>query len=266
MTRKILFFCFVCITILVAKDSVDSDESLEFLRSLTQIEGAQIESISRNNGEDVVSFSNLSLVVGESGVISRDLGAYQVLVGNVDITHVDGTRAIGKITPITQLQQPFLPTPRLNAKEGDKVSFRIFNNKAFIIAPNEETYKAVIEKYSGAVEIINADLLMGFLNSQGKHDPTNKTLSAACSEYAAGLVFIVGSQNLAIFSCPNAKILKKYAFTPLNKDSFQSPFFTRTKFDGGGSLTYLFASKKSREYYQYYDIFIGDLAPESVKK
>lgn len=253
MFKKILIF--MCINAFLSAN----DDSIELIRTLTQPESTKIESIDNTKGETFVNFANLSLMVGESGIIVRNLEVYELLVGNVEIVSTNGTLATGKITPITQLSQPYLPTPRLSAEVGDSVTFRNFNNKAFLIAPNEETYRAIAEKYGQIIDFINPDLLMGFLNSRGKHDPTNKTLIAACSEYAAGLVFIVGSKNLGIFSCPNATLIKKFPFTPLNSEHFQSPFFTRIKFDGGGSLTYLFASKKSRQYYQYYDTFIGDL-------
>ncbi|MWV61909.1 plasminogen-binding protein pgbA [Helicobacter saguini] len=264
MLKKILIF--VCVCVFLSANDEKFDDSIEFIRTLSQPESTQIESISDEKGEILATFSNLSLVKGESGIVMRDLEVYQALVGNMEIVEVDGTKAVGKFSKLTQLSQPYLPTPRLKAEVGDKVSFRNFNNKAFVIAPNEATYRHIIDKYGKIIDFINPDLLMGFLNSQGKHDPTDKRLIAACSEYAAGLVFIVGSKNLAIFSCGNMAMLKKYPFTPLNSESFQAPFYTRAKFEGGGSLTYLFASKKSRQYYQYYDIMIGDLIDEKAKK
>lgn len=254
---------FLIILLLFGFINAEDIATEEKLRILTQPESSEIISIQKEKGETLATFSNITLMKGESGFIVRDLEPYQVIVGSIEVIDVQGTNTIGKINYNQKLEQPYLPTPRLTAKEGDKVIFRNYNNKAFIIAPNEETYKKIVEQYP-YFSFINSDLLMGFLNSRGKHDPTDKTLMAACSEYAAGLVFIAGSKNLAIFSCGNMKILEKYPFNPINAQNFQAPFFTRIKFDGGGSLTYLFASKKSKQYYQYYDNMIDDFIESKI--
>ncbi|RDU64910.1 plasminogen-binding protein pgbA [Helicobacter didelphidarum] len=237
---------------------------LELIKTLTQPEISQIGSILGEKDSVSITFSHLDLKVGESGIITRDLGVYEVIVGNAEITKIEGTLATAKVTPPNQLVQPYLPTPNLKPQEGDKIVFRNFNDKAFLIAPNEETYRAVVEYYS-FINFVNSDLLMGFLNSRGKHDPTTKTLPQACNEYGVGLVFIVGSESIGVLNCQNVAIIQKYHLTPINKSSIQAPFYTRAKFDGGGSLTYAFATKKSREYYKYYDTFLGDYK-ESNKK
>lgn len=264
MKRVLITFLFF-FNIAFCEDIAENNtQIIESIRSLSQPEITQIESIEKKGGETYITFPNLSLNVGESGIIMRDLEVYQVLVANVEVIQIKGTQAIGKITQSNQLSQPYLPTPRMTVGVGDKVIFRFLNDKAFIIAPNEETYRAISKQFN-FLNFINSDLLMGFLNSQGKHDPTSKNLPNACNEYAAGLIFIVGSKSVGIFSCQNMEMIEKYAFVPLDFNNFQAPFFTRIKFDGGGSLTYLFASKKSKEYYKYYDEILGDLILEDKK-
>ena len=226
----------------------------DFIKNITQPEISEITEIQKNNNEEIVVFSNLGLKIGESGIIMRDLSSYKAIVASVVITKVENAKTFAKVMPFTQLVQPYLPTPNMKPKVGDQVIFRSFNNKAFLIAPNEKSYKAISEKYP-FIEFVSSDLLMGFLNSQGKHDPTNKTLPKACNEYGVGIVFIVGSKELGIFSCQNMARLAKYPNELIDKTT-KSPFYTRTNFEGGGSLTYSLSSKKSKDYFLYYDSFM----------
>ncbi len=228
----------------------------DFIKNITQPEISEITEITKQNNEDFIVFSNISLQVGESGIIMRDLTSYETIVASVVITKVEHTKATAKILPFTQLSQPYLPTPNMTPQVGDKVIFRSFNNKAFLIAPNEESYKTIIAQYP-FIEFVSSDLLMGFLNSQGKHDPTQKTLPKACNEYGVGLVFIVGSKQLGIFNCQSITRIAQYPNT-LSDTTTKSPFYTRTNFEGGGSLTYSLSSKKSKNYFLYYDTLIGN--------
>ncbi|RDU62227.1 plasminogen-binding protein pgbA [Helicobacter sp. MIT 14-3879] len=232
-----------------------SDSTLTEVRNLTQVEITQISHIESHKDKTLITLPNMSLRIGEVGIITRDLESYQAIVANVEIIHIEGVNAIAKVIPFNQLKQPYLPTPRLTPQEGDKVIFRIYNNKAFLIAPDKYSYDTISSQYS-FIDFINSDLLMGFLNSQGKHDPTPKNLPKACNEYAAGLVFIVGSKTLAVLNCQNLSTIYQYDIVLPDSITAQSPFYTRIHFDGGGSLTYVFASKKSKDYFGYYDSLI----------
>ncbi len=245
-----------CIIAILSNLTLNANEN-NFIRNLTQPQFSEIIEITKKNGETFVSFSNIDVKDGESGIIVRNLESYQVIVANIVATNTEKTKAIGKVLPFKQLAQPFLPTPNLIPQVGDKIIFRSFNNKAFIIAPNEENYTAIKEKYP-FIEFVSSDLLMGFLNSQGKHDPDIKTLPKACNEYGVGLVFIVGSKNIGILNCSNLKNIVKYKNTPIESKTIQSPFYTRVNFDGGGSLTYSLSPKKSKNYFPYYNSMIGD--------
>lgn len=243
-------------SVLLGNETNDAKEQDNFMKNITQPETSEITEIIKQNGEELVVFSNIGLHVGESGIIMRELPSYKVIVSNVVITKVEHAKTFAKIMQFNQLVQPYLPTPNMTPKVGDMVIFRNFNNKAFIIAPNETSYKEISAKYP-FIEFVNSDLLMGFLNSQGKHDPTTKTLPKACNEYGVGIVFIVGSKHLGIFNCQNMARLAKYPNT-LTDNSTKSPFYTRINFEGGGSLTYSLSSKKSKNYFMYYDEFMGE--------
>ncbi|WP_158657017.1 plasminogen-binding N-terminal domain-containing protein [Helicobacter aurati] len=235
-----------------------SHESIAEIKNLTQIEITQIGDVenAESNNATFITFPAMSLKVGETGIVMRDLESYQGIAASVEVINVNGATATAKILPFTQLQQPYLPTPRITPQKNDKVIFRSYNNKAFLIAPDEKTYNAIKAQYP-FIDFVSSDLLMGFLNSRGKHDPTSKTLPAACNEYAVGLVFIMGSNTLAVLNCQNLKTIHQHNITLPAHITPQSPFYTRIDFDGGGSLTYMFASKKSRkDYFGYYDSLI----------
>ena len=226
------------------------------IRLITQPEISEILDIDKQGNDLLVTFANINLKVGESGIIMRDLSSYRVIVASVVVIKLEGTKAIAKVLPFTQLIQPYLPTPNMTPKVGDMLIFRSFNNKAFLIAPNEITYKDITERYD-FIEFLNSDLLMGFLNSRGKHDPTPKILQQACNEYGVGLLFVVGSKEIGIFNCQYITKIAKYR-NKLTDTTTKSPFYTRTNFEGGGSLTYSLSSKKSRNYFLYYDEFLKD--------
>lgn len=232
-----------------------NEHKIQELKSLTQIETSQIQGVESINDVWFVTFPAKSLRVGEVGIIIRDLESYHAIVADVEIISIDGDLARAKAIPFSRLKQPYLPTPKLTVQQSDKVVFRSYNNKAFLIAPDEMTYNLVKERYQ-FINFISSDLLMGFLNSRGKHDPTKKNLVAACNEYAVGMVFIVGSDTLAAFGCNNLSLIYESEIVTSGV-SPQTPFYTRVNFEGGGTLTYLFASKKSRKnYFGYYDSII----------
>lgn len=234
----------------------DETNTKDSIKLITQPEISEILEINKQGDDTLITFTNINLKVGESGIILRDLSSYKAIVASVVITKLEGTKAIAKVSPFTQLTQPYLPTPNMTPETGDMVIFRSFNNKAFLIAPNEITYKNITEKYD-FIEFVSSDLLMGFLNSQGKHDPTPKLLPKACNEYGVGLLFVVGSKDIGIFNCQNVARIAKYKNT-LTDTTTKSPFYTRTNFEGGGSLTYSLSSKKSKDYFLYYDEFLKD--------
>ena len=258
--RLLIYFC-CCIACVWSDESNITDS----IRSLTQPEVTEITDVMQDKQGMLVTFPHLALKVGESGIIVRDLISYKAIVANIEVVRIQDTTAYGKVTVFNQLVQPYLPTPRLTPQKGDKVIFRSFNDKAFLIAPNEATYKYIVTQYP-FINFISADLLMGFLNSQGKHDPTYKNLPLACNEYGIGLLFVVGSKNMSIFSCQNVVNIAKYPINPLDPSTTHSPFYTRANFEGGGSLMYSFSAKKSREYFKYYDTFIGDIKDEKTQK
>ena len=256
---RVLYF-FAVFGLLFAEDSMDS------IKAFTEPKSARIVSVKNEGKSQIIEVSfddSAKMIKGESGFILRDLGSYEAIVSSVEVLDSKEGSASCIVKPFVELEQKFLPEPRLQPKEGDLVLFRQFNDKAFIIAPNEATYRKIRDSY-GYINFINSDLLMGFLNQRGKYDPTEKNLPIACSQYGAGLLFIAGSKEVAVIDCQNMSRLTKYAMD-MDKSEPQSPFYTRVNFEGGGSLTYSLSSKKSRQYYEYYDGFIDKLQ-KSPKK
>ena len=248
--------------LLAAKEA--SLDSVSEVETLTKMEMTSLTKVDEDM--QFVTLPSSSLKVGEVGLVIRELENYQVLVSSLEIASIDGASARAKVIPFKQLKQPYLPTPRLNPKEGDKVIFRSYNNKAFLIAPDEDSYQAIKNQYP-FMDFVSSDLLMGFLNSRGKHEPNAKTLPMACSDYAVGLVFIVASKGLSVLSCENLATLHRQELSLPADIIPSSPFYTRVNFDGGGSLTYIFASKKSKkDYFGYYDSLIDGLPPKKAKK
>ena len=240
-------------------DTIQNEESIniEKIKNLMPLKTLNISKIVTSEKETYIELSSKDLKVGEMGIIMRDLESYKAIVASVEVIKVEDSKVTAKVVEFIQLKQPFLPLARLIPQEEDRVIFRSFNDKAFLIAPNEEMYNAILSKYP-FVNFIKSDLLMGFLNSRGKHDPTRKTLPKACNEYAVGLLFIVGSKEIGVLSCQNLKTLYRLSIDIPSGIETNSPFFTQVSFEGGGSLTYMFSSKKTKkDYFGYYDLLIN---------
>lgn len=219
---------------------------------------------------DLIETPMLDLKVGEVGIVQRNLSDYKAIVASVEIIRVDQNKAYAKVLPFKDLSQKYLPKINLKPQKGDKIFFRSFNNKALLISPNIQSYDLVKKEFN-YVDFVSPDLLLGYLNLKGKFDPSPKLISDTCMEYSIGLVFIIGSKNMGVYQCSNFTQLYKIPLENIpgdfKKDNFSSPFYSRVELSGGGSLTYLFSSKKSRkDYFAFYDSILNDFAISKDEK
>ena len=92
------------------EDKIDIKDSIKLM---TQPEISKILEINKHDNSMLVTFANINLKVGESGIVMRDLSSYQAIVASVVVVRLEGTKAVAKVLPFTQLAQPYLPTPNM---------------------------------------------------------------------------------------------------------------------------------------------------------
>lgn len=201
------------------------------------------------------SFPAYDLKIGESGFILTKLSDYEVISAALEITSINNGIALAKISDFNVMKQKYLPTPRVEPKVGDIATFRGLNNRAFLIAPDSNTYER-IKSQTKDVSLMSSDLLIGYLNDYGGFDPKPKFLIKACQIYSVGLLYIVGSDSLNILDCQSLTLLEKLPFDTSKIATTSAPFFSRLEEVKSGSLASIFYSKHSKQYFKYYDALV----------
>ncbi|MDO7252923.1 plasminogen-binding N-terminal domain-containing protein [Helicobacter cappadocius] len=213
-----------------------------------------IEKVDTKN--KTLSFPAYDLVVGESGFVLTKLTDYVVISAKIEIKSIENGIATASFSDFDTMKQKYLPTPHILPKAGDMASFREINNKAFLIAPDLNTYEKIKSQLKDELSLMSSDLLMGYLNDYGGFDPNAKFLKKACSVYSVGLIYIVGTNSLNVLDCQSLALLESIPFDTSKVNKTIAPFFSRLQEIKTGSLASLFYSKKSKNYFEFYDNLI----------
>ncbi|PAF52806.1 plasminogen-binding N-terminal domain-containing protein [Helicobacter sp. 13S00477-4] len=208
-----------------------------------------------NKDKKTISFPAYDLKVGESGFVLVKLADYSAISAKLQIISIDNGVAVAEFSPFDRMKQKYLPTPRLEPKVGDMAVFRDLNNKAFLIAPDSTTYEKIKSQIKDTT-FMSSDLLMGYLNDYGGFDPKPKFLRKACEVYSVGLLYVVASNGINVLDCETLATLDTFAFDTSKVSKTSAPFFSRLEEVKTGSLASLFYSKKSKQYFQYYDALV----------
>ncbi|WP_104697062.1 MULTISPECIES: plasminogen-binding N-terminal domain-containing protein [unclassified Helicobacter] len=212
----------------------------------------ETEILSLDPKENTVVFNAKDLKVGESGIVVTKLTDYAGIIAQVEVLRCcQDNKAVAQIKPFEALKQIYLPTPNIKPKEGDRVVFRSFNQKAFLVAPNLEFYERIKEEYKD-FDFLSSDLLLGYLFSYGEFDPSKLFFKKACNAYSAGLLFVVNRDTLDILDCQSFKILDSKKLDTSKVEDTQIPFYSRIDEIKSGTLFSFLQSKKARYYFAYY--------------
>ncbi len=87
----------------------------------------------------------------------------------------------------------------------------------------------------------------------GINDPKPKHLNEFCNVYSIGLLYILASNGVNVLDCQSFSILEVLPFDKPYIQNTQAPFFSRIVNIDTGSLANKLRSKKSRQYFPYYD-------------
>lgn len=212
--------------------------------------------------------STPGLKVGDSAVIIRALDnrtINEIIIAKATVKKIAKDVTTLEISQSdNNLSQPYLPTPRLEARAGDIALFHIDHKKAFIIAPNAIDYqnaaRLIKQSYEG-IKILPSDLMLAVLIEHHRYNPNFKYLNLACTTYMAGSIFVAMDTGLYRLDCNSFVTIDVLPFS-LVEDKVDVPFFTYLA-DSDASLKPLFTRPYSARYASYYEklIRLGNALP-----
>ena len=201
----------------------------------------------------------MDLRIGETGLVWHKFDEnYKSIIAYATIIRIDSGVAYATLDNQDILEQKYLPLPTNKPIINDEIFFRTLNNLAFIIAPTLESYDRVRMQHP-QVQFLNSDLIMGYLFDVGGFDPKPKFFNKVCQVYNVGLLYVVTTNKLNILDCQSLVVLQQYDFDTSEAKSNKTiaPFFFFFQYASSGSLDGVLKSKKSRQYFEYYDTFVA---------
>lgn len=206
------------------------------------------------------------LKVGESGEILRWFTKENsAIVARAAVVEIKDGLAKVAFEPLEGFEQGAFPAPVLFPKKGDEVIFRSFNDRAFLVAPSQEIYEKIKAAYPD-VTWLHPDLLAAYLMDVGHSSPVRGDFRKVCTQYAAGIVYLVNLNEGQALDCQT--------FTPIKKDYITGrapieermlPFFSRIGNNNQEWFMYLINSVETRDYYLYFDALLkGEITDEDA--
>lgn len=189
-----------------------------------------------------VSQSEANIVAVDADIITLDRQYVKGVSGIVVHRYNDRHSAIiaavvslggdkAQVVNASYVQNTRLPDIATTIEVGDTVVMGYLYNRSLLIAPNEATYKEVLEIYPN-IDFVNPDLLAFQMMREGRNMPTKQSIQEYCNQNAIGLVYIV-TADMGYFLDVNS-------FDILNVEPIDSsgdrvlPFFMRLeRIDGG---------------------------------
>lgn len=199
-----------------------------------------------------ISFRAGNLKIGQSGIVLTHKEGYNAIVANALIVDINDGIAYASYEKFDVIKQKYLPTPTNKPKVDDEVLFGGFYNKSIAIAPDQESYNKILSLQS-RTEFLHIDVFGAFLAKDSINDPKPKHFKSFCNIYSVGLVYILATNGVNVLDCQSFSILEEIPFEKPNLTSTQSPFFSRIAKIETGSIASKLRSKKSKNYFAYYD-------------
>lgn len=206
------------------------------------------------------------LKVGESGEIIRWFDReHSGIVAKAAVIEIQDNRAKIAFEPFVGLEQSAFPTPALTPQKNDEVIFRSFNDRAFLIAPTQDIYEKIKAAYP-EITWLHPDLFAAYLMDVGHTAPVRGDFRKICTQYAAGIIYMVNLNEGQALDCQTFRMIKKDYITgraPLEERML--PFFSRIGRGNQEWFSYLFNDIKTQDYYVYFDALVkGEIRDEDA--
>ncbi|MDD6056242.1 MAG: plasminogen-binding N-terminal domain-containing protein [Helicobacter sp.] len=206
------------------------------------------------------------LKVGESGMVVRWFSQNNsTIVARAAVVSVENNRAKIAFEPFVGLEQMAFPQPILYPQKNDEVIFRDFNDRAFLIAPSQEIYEKIKDSYP-EITWLHPDLIAAYLMDVGHTSPVKGDFRRICTQYAAGVVYVVNLNEGQALDCQTFSILKKdYITGRASIEDRMLPFFSRIGSVNANWFSYLLQDKVTQDYYLYFDALLkGEITDEDA--
>jgi len=245
------------------------------LITLGMLEASSISTPLLDVQEQRGSIEAPELKVGMSGFVVRHFDAtYSSIIANARVTQTNpaSNRALVEFSRYDGLRQNSLPSGTWTPKAHDEVVIAYDYARALLIAPNDDTYTALIASIPN-VEWIHPDLYATYLSHQGHPTPLVEDFRRFCTSASIGLLFVQSAETLFTLDCKSFTLLQSVASRSVGKESIV-PFYTRVPTiraawwgEGSSRLEsyepyYLqqiaLSNPKNKELYELYKVKFGE--------
>lgn len=212
----------------------------------TQPVTLKIKSVDEKAKTLILESGEESVSVGETGVVIHRVGN-GIISNFVTIVAIDDGQITGKYETFKLLEQKYLPTPIIKPRVDDEVIMRSFYSRAFIVAPNQQTYEKIKTLFP-KIEFPSSDLMIADVGGKGVVEPDKKAFQEVCKIYSIGLLMIYASNGLNILDCQSFEVLETRTLDNSNPQETQYPFFARVE-----AKSFWDFLKRKKDYYLEYD-------------
>ncbi|TQR61088.1 plasminogen-binding N-terminal domain-containing protein [Campylobacter troglodytis] len=236
MLKKLIFFALLCVSL----------QGFEFKSLHFKIEDIKGKFIYIQDDERIKigtsaavlqSFKNTSSIISSATVIQREDGLIKL-----------------ELSPFTILEQKALPLLDSKVQKGDEVIVNFLYDRILLIAPNEENYNSIREKFN-QLYFVHPDLLGAYMIREFKLSPKQKDFKLFCASNAVGVLAFVLEDKISFLDCASFTVLFEEPFNSLNLEA-QKPFYSNV--EGYKKNFFNFFEWGVKDYYEYYKKLIGE--------
>lgn len=188
------------------------------------------------------------LSIGTSAVITQHFKDQLPIIARASVVEKKNGLAKLEIKSFEMLPQDALPLFDVNVSKNDEVILGFLYDRALLIAPNQESYEAVAQKYKN-IYFIHPDVFGAYMIKEFKLSPKKSDFSLFCRNNALGLVGFVLKDEVKFFDCADFNLIFSEPF--LASGEPMSPFYSRVK--GYQKNFFNFVEQEVKDYYEYYN-------------
>ena len=214
--KKFLLFCSIFWLSVYGIGSLFGADSNVLSRNIISLK------IPAQDDFSIIKIPALNLKVGDSGIVSREINGNEFIIAEAQVDSIAEGVAIVQISDFAQMREKYLPKPKAQVAQGDKITFRILYDKALLIAPNQSMYQVIVDKFND-IDFLHSDIFATYLAKEGENMPSIADFGRFCTKFDIGLVFVVGQKSLDILNCQSFKILDSSTLE-LSDSSVIAPF------------------------------------------
>ena len=251
MKQKMLLFLGVFALLGANLNSLFGADSSAFSRNTISLK------VPKQDNFTSIKIPAMDLQVGDSGIISREINGNEFIIAEAQVAEITEGVAVVSVSEFSQMREKYLPKPKAQVAEGDKITFRILYDKALLIAPNQSAYQGIADNFKN-IDFLHSDIFATFLAKEGENMPKIADFAKFCAKFDLGLVFVALQNRVEILNCASFKILDSKALN-LADLSVNLPFFTRISNE---TIKEIFNEKKFEPYFAYFENLIKSQNPQ----